>query len=314
MSIVFKAGEQSLKIEYFNRHTQRLEEEKVYGDRAVRWLYESFLGRILAQFLVCRPLSWLYGLIQSSPLSKRKISPFIKKFQISMDDFLPSEGRNELDPYASFNEFFIRRFKEGRRPFVSGDEFPAFCEARYFGYESLTKEKKVPVKGRFLDSKALLADSHWASFFEKGPLLLARLCPVDYHRFHFPDEGRILHTYRIPGVLHSVNPLALTKKPDIFMINERQVSILETKRFGKLAYIEVGAICVGKIYQSFEDSLSLNFSRGGEKGRFLFGGSTVIVLGEKGKWRPSEDILENTERGIETYLYLGTPAGATLNC
>jgi phosphatidylserine decarboxylase len=135
---------------------------------------------------------------------------------------------------------------------------------------------------------------------------VARLCPVDYHRFHFPDDGRILDHYRIPGFYHSVNPLALKKKSDIFITNERHVTSLDTVNFGKLAYIEVGALCVGKIVQSFTDKV---FKRGEEKGYFLFGASTVVLVGQKGLWSPSQDVLENTEKGLETYIKLGDQVG-----
>ncbi len=295
-----------MQIEYFNRNTQRVEVERVYGENALKWLYTSFLGRFFSWFLTHPFPSRLYGHLQSSALSKRKIAPFIKNFGISMDDFLPSEGRGPSDPYSSFNEFFIRRFKEGRRIFVQGEKLSAFSEARYFGHEFINAQTAIPVKGKFLTASQILNHPHWCPFFEAGSLLVARLCPVDYHRFHFPDNGKILDFYRIKGVLHSVNPLALKKRPDIFMMNERQVSILETENFGKLAYIEVGAVCVGKICQSFTGE---NFSRGQEKGYFLFGGSTVLVFGERGKWKPSQDIIENTQRGLETYLHLGTEAG-----
>src|SRR5690606_18415701 len=107
----------------------------------------------------------------------------------------------------------------------------------------------------------------------------------------------------VAGQFHSVNPMALKIKEDIFIANERRVSILETENFGKLAYIEVGAICVGKIVQSFDETKS--FKRGDEKGYFLFGGSTVIVLGQAGKWAPSDDIIRNTQKGMETYIQLG---------
>ena len=40
------------------------------------------------------------------------------------------------------------------------------------------------------------------------------------------------------------NPLALQFKPDILVTNERQISILDTENFGKLAYVEVGATMV----------------------------------------------------------------------
>jgi len=102
-----------------------------------------------------------------------------------------------------------------------------------------------------------------------------------------------------------VNPLALKMKQDILMTNERHVTIVETKNFGKLAYIEVGAVCVGKIVQSQPLVKGGSFKRGDEKGYFLFGGSTVIVVGEKGKWKPSQDILDYTKKGMETYIQLG---------
>ena len=66
---------------------------------------------------------------------------------------------------------------------------------------------------------------------------------------------------------------------------------------------------VGKIVQSYKSS---KFKRGEEKGYFLFGGSTVIVIGEKGKWSPSEDMLKNTAKGIETYIKLGDEVAVSL--
>lgn len=134
-------------------------------------------------------------------------------------------------------------------------------------------------------------------------MLLARLCPVDYHRFHFPDGGRVRESYHVSGRLHSVNPAALKYRGDIFATNERQVSLFESLHFGRLALIEVGALCVGKIVQTYEGSEAVR--RGQEKGYFLFGGSTVIVLGEKGAWSPDADILEKTEQGLETWVKLG---------
>ena len=181
----------------------------------------------------------------------------------------------------------------------------AFSEARYYGYEEVKDNETVPVKGRNLSPEELVKNSKWNDTFKDGPLLLARLCPVDYHRYHYPDDGEILDDYRIHGQFHSVNPLALKAKEDILITNERHVTVLQTKNFGKLAYIEVGATCVGKIIQSKPLTKGSSFNRGDEKGYFLFGGSTVIVVGEKGAWKPSEDILTNTKSGIETYLHLG---------
>ena len=295
-----------MEIKFYNRVTGKEDIEMVYGDKFIEWLYESNSGKSLSTLICKAPLSKFYGALQDLPLSQQKVLPFIKKFNIKMEDYLPEDGRSEKSPYSSFNQFFIRRFRPGKRPIVqTPNEMAAFSEARYFGYESVRDDEVVPVKGHNLKPKALLANTKWEKTFEDGPLLLARLCPVDYHRYHYPDNGSIVDDYRVPGLYHSVNPLALKSKQDILITNERHVTILETENFGKLAYIEVGAICVGKIIQSKPLDKGRMFSRGEEKGYFLFGGSTVILIGEKGAWKPSEDILKNTSSGIETYLHLG---------
>lgn len=279
----------------------------MYGADLVDWLYKSRSGKFLSYFFCKAPLSLLYGYLQDTKFSKSKINEFVKNYQINLATFLPEVGREESDPYSSFNQFFIRKFKPNLRHFPENNfEMGAFAEARYYGFNSIKDEEKIPVKGTFLAAKELIHKSEWSHFFHEGPLLLARLCPVDYHRFHFPDNCKVLDDFRIPGLYHSVNPVAIKEKNDIFITNERHVTILETENFGKLAYIEVGAICVGKIIQSQRLDRETNFLRGTEKGYFLFGGSTVIVLGEKGKWKPTDLVIENTNNGMETYFELGT--------
>lgn len=299
-----------MDIQFFNKMTGKMDVEKVYGDKMVEWLYQSNTGKALSEVLVKPWLSNFYGSLQNTSWSKGKIKPFIKDFNIPIDDFLPEEGRDQADPYSSFNQFFIRRFKPGKRQYPQDHHvMGAPAEARYFAYESIQDDELIPVKGKFLNSPLLLANTKWEQIFKDGPCLLARLCPVDYHRYHYPDHGKVLDHYPVHGKLHSVNPLALKEKADIFATNERVVTILETENFGKLAYVEVGAIMVGKIIQS--GSLT-NFKRGEEKGYFLFGGSTVIVLGEKGKWKPDELMLQNTKKKIETYVHLGAPLAHTI--
>lgn len=283
-----------------------VKEERVYGGRWIQLLYGTFLGRTLSALVAAPPFSRFYGWLQDRPSSKRKVQPFIQQFDIQMADFLPEEGRPAEDPYSSFNAFFTRRVTETARPFAEGPVFPAPCDARYFAYDSLDDTVSIPVKGSLFKASALLNHPKWNAVFDNGPGFIARLCPVDYHRFHFPDSGRVLDSWRIPGALHSVNPWALAFRPDIFMINERHVTILETEHFGKLAYVEVGATCVGKIQQTHHEP---TFVRGDEKGMFLFGGSTVIVLGEQGRWTPDERILAHTKDGVEAYLKMGQAVG-----
>ena len=229
-------------------------------------------------------------------MSRGKVAPFIEKFQIPMHEYDPG-------PFQSFNDFFIRKFQPDARSFVTGSNFPAFAEGRYLGFESVTAANRFPVKGIEISLTELIGGAEKAKPFLGGPLLIARLCPVDYHRYHYPADGRTIANYEIPGALHSVNPIALALKHDILMTNHRRVALLETADFGKLAYIEVGATCVGRIVQSHDESQ--DFTRGDEKGYFLFGGSTVVLVGEQGKWSPDQAVLERSSRRMETLFKLG---------
>jgi len=303
---------QGFEIQIFNRREKRMEIEKVYGDGMVKFAYGNPIGRLLGPFIASKMFSQSYGKAQDSLKSAQKVAPFLKNFNIQIDQY--QKGSFKENPietsYKSFNEFFIREFQEGQRTFTEKDhEMGAFAEARYFGHASMTDDLTIPVKGSMLRAVDLIGDDAVAKDFIDGPLMIARLCPVDYHRYHYPDDGNTLKAFTVPGDLHSVNPLALKYRQDIFIKNERRVSILETEHFGKLAYIEVGATCVGKIVQSFDESQA--FKKGDEKGYFLFGGSTVVLCGEKGKWAPSEDMLKNTKAGIETYIQLGDAVAQT---
>ena len=296
----------SKEIIVFNRSTQSRETELVYGDSAIKFIYDNSFGQILAPIIASKFVSQLYGYFQDWPISKNKVPPFVEKFDIDLSMYRAGSvlADNKKNSYKSFNEFFIREFESNKRVFVDDkNKMPSFCEARYFGHEEINSDVDIPVKGKLLNSKDLLGGSKWSQTFAGGPLLIARLCPVDYHRYHYPLSGETLDSFQIKGQYHSVNPVALKSKPEIFIINERRASILDTEKFGKLAYIEVGAAMVGKIIQSHDETMP--HSKGDEKGYFLFGGSTVILLGEKGRWRPSEDILSNTKDGMETYLNLG---------
>lgn len=293
-----------MEIRYWNQRLDREETESVYGDKAVEMLYGSptrfsFTDKLLAG----KTASKLVGLYQDLPVSAKKIAPFIQQFNIQMDEFSPG-------PFRTFNDFFIRPFLPGKRNFPSeAGIMGAPAEARYLAFANADALPSLPIKGIRLDPFALLADTPYKERFRDGPCLLARLCPVDYHRFHFPDEGRIVLSRREKGKLHSVNPLALQAKPDLFLHNERQISILDTKNFGRMAYVEIGALCVGKIVQTHTEGA---FKRGQEKGYFLFGGSTVVIYGDKNAWTPNSDLLERSAKGMETLVQLGAPIAKAL--
>lgn len=283
----------------WDRAQNREIEEQVYGEGGVKFMYVNPFGRGLGEVLLSRRwFSQAYGWLQSTKWSGRKVADFIEKYRIPMDEYEPG-------PFPTFNAFFVRKFREGARPWArEANVMAAFAEARYLAWTSIEDDQTFPVKGHHLSAAALLENDELARDFTGGPLLLARLCPVDYHRFHYPDDGRVLESYRAHGAYHSVNPVALKAKSDVLATNERHVTILETKNFGKLAYVEVGAMCVGKIVLTHTEG---EFRRGEEKGYFLFGGSTVVVLGQRGVWKPDKTLLEQTARQRETLVRLGEP-------
>lgn len=292
-------------IRVWDRSLGREVEEQVYGEGAVRFMYGTRLGRGLGELLLARRwFSRLYGWLQSTRWSGRKVAPFIERYAIPMDQYQPG-------PFRTFNEFFVRQFAAGARPWAEAPGvMPAFAEARYFAWDAIRDDQTFPVKGTDLSATALLGNPALAREFTGGPLLLARLCPVDYHRYHYPDDGRVRESYRAHGAFHSVNPVALAAKSDVLATNERHVTILDTAQFGTLAYIEVGAMCVGRIVQSHAGPA---FKRGDEKGYFLFGGSTVIVLGQPGRWVPDADLLRETAQKRETLVRLGQPVATAIS-
>jgi phosphatidylserine decarboxylase len=179
----------------------------------------------------------------------------------------------------------------------------AFAEARYFAWDKLLPRQEFPIKGHSLNAELLLGSINRARLFEGGPVILARLAPVDYHHLHYPDDGLTIDRHRLGKRLWTVNSNALRNQPDILFRNERNVQILETKNFGRLGFVEIGALSVGRIVQLHP--LERPFLRGEQKSVFRFGGSAVVLFGEPAAWRPSEDLLEKTSEGIETLVRLG---------
>lgn len=263
----------------------------------LRWLYGTFSGRLATKMLCSRVLfsrlatRWSHG-----PGSSRRIDSFIRSYDVPMDDYEPVA-------YASFNDFFIRRFRPGARAFCdAAQQLPAWAEGACLGWDRVLGTETFPVKGENLTAAALLGSHEKAAPFADGPLLIIRLRPQDYHRFHYTEGGPIVDHYRVPGRLHSVHLLSLRHRSDVLVSNERQVTIQQTQRFGCLAYVEIGAMLVGRIVQQEAASIA----RGSEKGYFEYGGSTVALLGEPGAWKPDDDLLTHTAENMETLVRLGT--------
>ena len=289
-------------IHYYNRHTDRLETESVYGESFLRWSYGSALGSLSLSAFVKRPFfsAW-YGRRMDQPASARKITPFLAQYGLDAGEFA-----DPVSSYSTFNEFFFRKLKPDARPIDPDPTVAVFpADGRHFGFSNAAEISRVFVKGQRFEVGGLLGDPALAERYRDGSLVLSRLCPVDYHRFHFPVAGTPGKPHLIPGPLFSVSPIALRKQLDYLWTNKRMVTLHDAGPFGTVAIIEIGATCVGTIHQTYAAGTAM--PKGAEKGYFAFGGSSTITLFEPGKVALANDLLHHSSRGTELYAKMGTP-------
>ena len=288
---------------YRDRQTGSIVVEHVPGQSLLRWFYSTSTGHLVFRTVFNRPLfSRLYGWWKQSTWTRSQILPFVERYRINLDEI-----EYPLSHYSSFNDFFIRRLKPGARP-CDPDPERLCCPAdgKVLVYSQIAAEDELSVKSNQLSARELLAETIDPTPYHGGAALVVRLAPYDYHRFHFPANGQVGQTQWIDGTYHSVNPIALARIPDVFHRNRRSVCELTTPTFGKIAYIEVGAINVASIVQTHSIGPC---ERGQEKGFFQFGGSTVVLLFEPGAIVFDSDLVADSATGLEAHVPTGAGVG-----
>ena len=219
-----------------------------------------------------------------------------------------TKSNTPLSHYSSFNDFFIRRLKPGARPCdPDPDRLCCPADGKVLVYPQIAAEDVLPVKNNQLAARELLTEAIDPTPYHGGAALVVRLAPYDYHRFHFPADGQVGQAQWINGTYHSVNPVALARIPDVFHRNRRSVCELATPAFGRIAYIEVGAINVASIVQTYSPGPC---ERGQEKGFFQFGGSTVVLLFEPGAIAFDSDLVADSAAGLEVHVPTGAGVGS----
>ena len=294
-------------IQFFDRYSQSVKTEKVYGDRALKWTYGSVLGRLSLSVLVKRTIfSRWYGWRMDRSDSRKKIKPFVERFELDAAEFA-----NDIETYKNFNEFFFRKLKPDARPIDQDPNVATYpADGRHLCVPDLAQTAGLFVKGQMFDLQQLLMDDGLTKRYRHGSLLLSRLCPVDYHRFHIPVAGTPGTAKLINGPLYSVNPIALRRNIQILATNKRVITELQTEHFGRVLLIEVGATCVGSICQTYTPERFMN--KGEEKGYFKFGGSSTITIFEPNRIRFAPDLIENSQYQREVFARMGDCMGYLL--
>lgn len=296
-------------ILFIDRQTGKTHEEKVYFGEAVRFLYgRSFLSKIFGwpiTYLISRfPLfSSLFGWWNDLPRTKKKIQPFIDLYSIDISEF-----REPVESFPCFNAFFIRKLSSKCRPLAGGNDVAIIpADGRYLFYPNISKSDGFLVKREKFLLADLLQSEVLAHKYEQGTMIIARLCPTDYHRYHFPVNNTPGESKLINGYLYSVNPIAIKQDIAILTKNKRVICSLDSEEFGKILFIEVGATNVGSINQTYTPGKF--YQKGDEKGYFSFGASTLILLFEPGRLQLDADLLEASAKKIEIRCLMGQKMG-----
>ena len=267
----------------------------------LRFLYGTVTGRMLLQPLSATPITRAVGAFMDKPCSRKLIPTFMRRCHILLDDFEKTE-------YRSFNDFFTRKIRPEARPFDRTPEhFVSPCDAKLSVYP-ISQESIFKIKRSVYSTATLLASERLASRFDGGHCFIFRLSVDDYHRYAYPDKGVRTRYVRIPGELHTVNPIALEYE-QVYHRNTREYTVMRTENFGRILMMQVGAMLVGRI----RNHSARIFERGDEAGCFDYGGSTVILLTEKNCVQPSKAFLSRTLDGYETIVKMGQPIGVKGN-
>lgn len=307
----YKLGANSANIIVQNRITGQLEEEKmqVYVRLGIRLLYKGASSRMegaRARRLL-KSLSIKQGVKYDAPESAREIPVFIEFHKLNV-----GEIEDPLDSFKTFNQFFYRKLKSSARPVESLDNpyrLVSGADCRMMAFETVSEATRLWIKGREFTVARLLGENYKqeAERYTGGALAIFRLAPQDYHRFHTPVEGTIGNMTDIAGEYYTVNPQAIRTALDVYGENVRKIVPIDSPQFGRVMAVCVGAMMVGSIKTTVEEGQYVQ--RGDEFGYFAFGGSTIVVLFEKGKVEWDEDLLINGRASLETLVRVGMGIG-----
>lgn len=291
-----------MKIKFIDRRSGNVITETPPGEVFLKLLYNNPFGKMTLLPIAKRKfLSAWYGKKMNKPSSVKKIKGFVKQLDINIE-----EAEKPISAFTTFNDFFYRKLKPSARPIENGFTSPG--DGKMLAFESIADIHDFFIKGRKFTLKEFLGNEELAEKHKDSSLIILRLAPNDYHRYHFPYDGTPSEMTKIKGDYFSVSPYALASNfTKVFCENKREYCILSSEEKGEIIVAPVGATMVGTIIETYKPNSKIK--KGDEMGYFAFGGSTIVLLVNKDKLTIDADIINNTKNRIETFVKMGEKIG-----
>ncbi len=195
--------------------------------------------------------------------------------------------------FSSWDDFFVRRFRPGRRPVAAPDDdgvISSACEsAPYRIAADVRALDRFWLKGQAYSLRHMFGDDPIHRTFVGGTVYQAFLSALSYHRWHAPVNGTIVQVQQIPGSYYAQSPVAGW---DPASPNESQGFITEVAarafvvidaddpRIGRMAFLSVGMAEVST--NEVTVTPGQHVRKGDQLGMFHFGGSTHCLIFRKG--------------------------------
>lgn len=277
--------------------------QQIQANASLSFLYTNRIGKSARSFLTRPWLSNMSGYLADTRLSKYGIQRFIKKYQINTDEL-----EYPVERYRSLNDFFARKLKPDARPICQElDSVTSPADGHILVIEKLTNEQAFPIKQATFNLESFVKDVVLAQSYLGGTMVIVRISPGDYHRFHFPITCTAESASPLAGGYESVNPIAYQAGIQPLTENERHMirCLLNNKK--TMLMVPVGALCVGRIKETYTPNVLQK--KGDEAGYFEFGGSTVVLLFPPNTITLNKEIITNSLKGIETPIKMGQVIG-----
>lgn len=259
---------------------------------SVKFLYGNCVGRFFLKTIMKLHMDRIAVRFLRSRCSKILVKGYIKRNNISVT---PEEAAS----FRSYREMFVRT----RTP-VEFDRDPEHlispCDSLLSVF-SIDENSCFAIKNSSYRVADFLKDEELAKKYLGGTALIFRLCASDYHHYCYIDDGYQGENHPIPGVLHSVQPIACENFP-VYVLNKRSWCLMETDHFGPVVQCEIGALVVGGIENDKENS---RFNKGEEKGHFELAGSTIVLLFEPDRIKLRDEVVEKLTEMEELRIVQG---------